>query len=60
MIFMLFFLAFLLYRFFNWAIGIQKFSPGSDLVIIPLIVMIKAFSENPTDPFIIKNSIKDI
>lgn len=40
LIFVLFFVAFALFKIFNWAIGIKQFSPSSDIIIIALIVLI--------------------
>lgn len=40
LIFMMFFIAFLLFRFGNWLIGIKSLSPSSDIMIIVAIILI--------------------
>jgi len=56
-IFILFSVAFLLFKVFNWSIGIKQFSPSSDLIIIALIVLILLLAQFLYTYFILDETI---
>lgn len=45
MLFLLFVVGFLLFKFFNWIVGIRAFSPGTDIMIVLLIIIILGGSQ---------------
>jgi len=45
LLFMIFFIAVILFKFFSWVMGIHAFSPSSDIIIILIIIGIFLLSE---------------